>query len=55
MPKYGDENFIDLQFNGIFEIKMIHIINTICIEKKKRRVEENERTSNRRSYDYSYE
>ena len=55
MPKYGDENFIDLQFNGIFEIKMIHIINTICIEKKKRRVEENERASNRRSYDYSYE
>ena len=55
MPIYGDKNFFDLQFSGIFEIKMIHIINTICIEKKKRRVEKNERTSNRRSYDYSYE
>ncbi len=55
-PIYQEKNVLKLEFRGIFEIKMIHIINTICIlKKKKRRVKENVRTSNRRSYDYSYE
>ena len=54
-PIYINQNLINIYISGIFEIKMIHIINTICILKKKRRVEEYERTSNRRSYDYSYE
>ena len=55
-PIYKEKNILKLEFNGIFEIKMIHIINTICILKKKKgRVKKNVRTSNRRSYDYSYE
>ena len=55
-PVYINENLINIEFSGIFQIKMIHIINTICIvNKKKRKGEKNERTSNRRAYDYSYE
>ena len=55
-PVYDEKNILKLEFKGIFEIKMIHIINTICILKKKKgRVKKNVRTSNRRSYDYSYE
>ncbi len=54
-PIYKDKNIINLQFQGIIEIKMIHIINTICIINKRKRVDKNERTSNRRAYDYSYE
>ena len=53
-PIYKDKNFININLNCIFEIKMIHIINIIYILNKKRR-DENVRTSNRRSYDYSYE
>ncbi len=55
MPIYQSKNLINFQLEGIFQIKVIHIITTICILKKKRRVEKYERTSNRRSYDYSYE
>ena len=40
---------------GIFEIKTVNIINIIWNLKKKERRNENERTSNRRAYDYSYE
>ncbi len=54
-PIYKNKNIINFQLEGIFKIKMIHIITTICILKKKRRVEKYERASNRRSYDYSYE
>jgi len=55
-PVYIDQNLINIEFSGIFQIKMIHIINTICIvNKKKRKGEKDERTSNRRAYDYSYE
>lgn len=55
-PVYNNENIINIHFSGIFEIKMIHIINTICISRKKRgKGDKNERTSNRRDYDYSYE
>ena len=54
-PIYINQNLINVEFSGIFEIKMIHIINTICILSKKRKGDKNERTSNRRSYDYSYE
>ena len=52
---YKNKNIIKLQLDGIFDIKMIHIINTICTIKKKRRVYKNERTSNRRTYDNCYE
>ena len=54
-PIYINQNLINVEFSGIFEIKMIHIINTICILNKKRKGDKYERTSNRRSYDYGYE
>ncbi len=54
-PVYINQNLINILFSGIFEIRMIHIINTICIMKKKRKGDKNERTSNRGTYDYSYE
>ena len=54
-PVYNYQNLLNIEFSGIFEIKMIHIINIIYILNKKEGVKKNERTSNRRSYDYSYE
>ena len=54
-PIYQDKNLVNIQFSGIFEIKMIHIINIIYILNKKGRVKKDERTSHRRTYDYSYE
>ncbi|MCI8353281.1 MAG: hypothetical protein HFJ58_06915 [Clostridia bacterium] len=54
-PIYQDKNIIKLNLNCIIKVKMVHIISIIYLLIKKRRVEENERTSNRRSYDYSYE
>ena len=55
-PIYQDKNVANINLSGIFEIKMIHIINTICISSKKRgKGDKNERASNRRNYDYSYE
>ena len=53
-PIYINQNLINIEFSGIFQIKMIHIINTICIVKK-RKGDKYERTSNRGSYDYGYE
>lgn len=55
LPVYRNQNLINIEFSGIFQIKMIHIINTICIVSKKRKGDKNERTSHRRSYDYGYE
>ncbi len=52
-PIYINQNLINIKFSGIFQIKMIHIIDTICIVKRKG--DKNERTSNRKPYDYSYE
>ena len=54
-PIYENKNIIKFELNGIFNVKMIHIINTICILKKKRRVYKNERPSNRGTYDNCYE
>lgn len=54
-PIYMNQNLINIDFSGIFEVKMIHIINTICILNKERKSERYERTSHRRSYGYSYE
>lgn len=54
-PIYTNQNLINAEISGIFQIKMIHIINTICIVNKKRKGDKNERTSNRRTYDYGYE
>lgn len=54
-PVYVNQNLINIVFSGIFEMKMIHIINIIYILNRKKGVNKHERTSNRRSYDYSYE
>lgn len=54
-PIYINQNLINIALSGIFEIKMIHIINIIYILSKKEGVKKYERTSNRRSYAYSYE
>lgn len=54
-PVYRNKNSIKIEIFGIFQIKLIHIINTIYVLNKKGGRKSNERTSNRRSYDYSYE
>ena len=54
-PVYRNENSIKIEISGIFQIKLIHIINTIYVLNKKGGRKNHERTSNRRSYDYSYE
>ena len=54
-PIYLNQNLLNIELNCIFNIKMIHIIYVMYILNKKRRDEKYVRTSNRRSYDYSYE
>lgn len=54
-PMFSNQNLINVKFAGIFQIKMIHIIHAICIVKKKWRSDKYERTSDRGTYDYSYE
>lgn len=56
-PIYQNKNLIKLSVSSIFEIKMSHIIDIIYNFNKKERkgVKEDERTSHRRSYGYSYE
>lgn len=54
-PIYKNGNSIKIEISGIFQIKLIHIINTIYVLNKKGGRKKHERTSNRRSYDYSYE
>ena len=55
IPIYTNENILNIELSCIFNIKMIHIIYIIYILNKKRRDEKYVRTSNRRSYGYSYE
>lgn len=54
-PIYLNKNLLNLLFSGIFEIKINHIIDIIYFLNKKEGVDKHERTSNRKSYDYSYE
>ena len=54
IPLYEYGNAINFNFNCIIKVKMVHIIYVIFILIKKG-MKKNERTSNRRSYDYSYE
>lgn len=54
-PIYTNENMVKLDFSCIFNIKMVHIIDILYLVLKKGRVNKDERTSNRRAYDYSYE
>lgn len=52
IPKYIDENFLNIDVSGIFQIDLPHYIYSIVLRK---RDDKNERKSNRRTYDYSYE
>ena len=54
-PIYLNKNLVDLKINCIIKLKMVHIINVIYIVLKKRGELGNERTSNRRLDDDSYE
>lgn len=54
-PIYSNKNLLNLELNCIFKIKLLHIIYIIYILKKKRRDDKYVRTSNRRTYGYSYE
>ncbi len=54
-PIYINQNLIKILIFGIFDIKMFHIINILYSLIKKEGENKNERTSNRRSYDYGYE
>ena len=53
-PIYQNKNIIYLDISGIFEIKIVNIINIIYTLTRKG-VNKYERTSNRRTYGYSYE
>ena len=56
IPKYSNYNLINIDISGIFGIKVIHIINIIYVAiKEKKEDNSHERTSNRKSYGYSYE
>ena len=54
-PTFKNKNFIKFRISGVFELKMIHIISTICVIKKKKKEEKHGRTSRRRTYDYGFE
>ena len=55
-PAFMNQNMYEIKLDSIIEIKMVHIINIIYILiKKKKGDKNNERTSDRRSYGYSYE
>lgn len=54
IPLYNFGNSIKFNLNCIISVKTVHIIYVIYILLRKRR-NKNERASNRRSYDYSYE
>ena len=54
-PIYINQNLINIVLSGIFEIKMIHIINIIYILNKKKGVRKIERASNTKPYEYGYE
>ena len=55
LPVYSNKNLYEIKLNCIIEEKMVHIISIVYALIKKRRVDKNERTSNRRSYAYSHE
>lgn len=52
-PLYIGKNVFNLELESIISLKIVHIIYVIYILMMKGR-DENERTSNRRAYDYSY-
>ena len=54
-PCFENKNIFELLVNCIISVKLVHIIYVIFIFSKQRSEKKYERTSNRRSYDYSYE
>lgn len=55
MPIYKNKNVINLSLNCIIQVKMVHIISIIfTLLRKRKERNKHVRTSNRRSYDYSY-
>lgn len=54
-PIYENKNIVKLFLNCIIQVRLVHIIRIIYYFIKKRKENKKyERTSNRRSYDYSY-
>lgn len=53
-PIYQNRNLYYIKLDSIIQIKIVHIIYSILILNKKER-EKHDRTSNRRTYGYSYE
>lgn len=49
-PIYKDKPILKIKLNCIIDIKIVHIMNVIYMLLKKRSVEYDERTSNRRTY-----
>jgi hypothetical protein len=54
-PIYINKNLLKLELNCIITVNLRNIIYIMFVINKKRRSDKNGRTSNRRSYDYSYE
>lgn len=55
IPVYKNKNVINLSLNCIIQVKMVHIISIIfTLLRKRKEKRKYVRTSNRRSYDYSY-
>lgn len=54
VPIYTNKNLLKIKLDGIFTIYLMHYIYS-QIFKRKRSVNKNERTSNRKSYDDCYE
>ena len=55
VPLYINRNLVKLDLNCIIKVKMVHIIHILYLIVKKGKVKKYERTSNTRSYGYSYE
>ena len=55
LPVYQNKNLYKLKLDCIIYVKMVHIIYILQVILKRKRDGKNARTSNRRSYDYSYE
>lgn len=53
-PVYN-KNMYKIELDCIIRVKMVHIISVIYMVLKKKGEKKNERTSNRRSYEYGYE
>ena len=53
-PVYQNKNLVTFCFDGIFELNLIHIINTYKVLIRKERDKKDGRTSNRRSYAYNH-